>query len=107
MAKVSRNGPCTCGSGTKAKRCCHGPITYVDVRIMPLDMIDVALSVLRSTSEIELRAHFDKLIYLSLIHISSPGRSHTVHNLPVGASSVQAAFNAQHSACLLYTSRCV
>jgi signal transduction histidine kinase len=30
--------------------------------------------------------------------ISSPGRSHTVHNLPVGAGSVQAAFNAQHSA---------
>ena len=70
MAKVSRNGPCTCGSGTKAKRCCHGPITYVDVRIMPLDMIDVALSVLRSTSEIELRAHFDKLIYLPEIDLS-------------------------------------
>ncbi len=30
--------------------------------------------------------------------ISSPGHSHTVHNLPVGAGSVQAAFNAQHSA---------
>ena len=46
MAKVKRNGPCTCGSGKKAKRCCHGPITYVDVRIMPLDMTDAAISVL-------------------------------------------------------------
>ena len=70
MAKVRRNGPCPCGSAKKAKRCCHGPITYVDVRIMPLDMIDVALSVLRSTSEIELRAHFDKLIYLPEIDLS-------------------------------------
>ena len=70
MAKVRRNGPCPCGSAKKAKRCCHGPIAYVDVRIMPLDMIDVALSVLRSTSEIELRAHFDKLIYLPEIDLS-------------------------------------
>ncbi len=30
--------------------------------------------------------------------ISSPGHSNTVHNLPVGGGSVQAAFNAQHSA---------
>jgi hypothetical protein len=70
MAKVKRNGPCTCGSGKKAKRCCHGPITYVDVRIMPLDMTDAAISVLRSTSEVELRAHFDELIYLPEMDLS-------------------------------------
>ena len=70
MAKVRRNGPCPCGSGKKAKRCCHGPITYVDVRIMPLDMTDAAISVLRGTREIELRAHFDELIYLPEIDLS-------------------------------------
>jgi hypothetical protein len=70
MAKVRRNGPCPCGSAKKAKRCCHGPIAYVDVRIMPLDMTDAAISVLRSTSEIELRAHFDELIYLPEIDLS-------------------------------------
>jgi hypothetical protein len=70
MAKVRRNGPCTCGSGKKAKRCCHGPVAYVDVRIMPLDMTEDAISVLRSISENELRAHFDELIYLPEIDLS-------------------------------------
>ena len=70
MAKVKRNGPCPCGSGNKAKRCCHGPTTYVDIRIMPLDLADAAISVLRGTSEIELRAHFDELIYLPEVDLS-------------------------------------
>ena len=70
MAKVKRNGPCPCGSGNKAKRCCYGPTVYVDVRIMPLDMADAAISVLRGTSEIELRAHFDQLIYLPEVDLS-------------------------------------
>ena len=64
MAKVRRNGPCPCGSTNKAKRCCHGPATYLDVRFIPFDLAEAALSVLRSTSEIELAAHFDELIYL-------------------------------------------
>jgi hypothetical protein len=70
MAKVHRNGPCPCGSGKKAKRCCHGPIRYVDVRVMPLDMTQEALDVLRHTSEIEMRAHFDSLAYLPEIDLS-------------------------------------
>jgi hypothetical protein len=70
MAKVKRNGPCPCGSTKKAKRCCHGPTTYLDVRIIPLDMAEAALLVLRSTSDIELAAHFDELIYLPEVDLS-------------------------------------
>jgi SEC-C motif len=70
MAKVKRNGPCTCGSGKKAKRCCHGPTVYVDVRIMPLDMVQAAISLLRDTSKTELRAQFDELEYLPEIDLS-------------------------------------
>ena len=47
------------------------------------------------------RFPFNASVHLNPSHgpiISSPGHSHTVHNLPVGAGSVQAAFNAQHSA---------
>jgi hypothetical protein len=47
------------------------------------------------------RFPFNANVHLNSSHgpiISSPGHSHTVHNLPVGAGSVQAAFNAQHSA---------
>ena len=38
MAKIKRNEPCPCGSGSKAKRCCQAPHEYVDVRVLPLDL---------------------------------------------------------------------
>ncbi len=56
MAKVQRNDPCPCGSAKKAKRCCHGPVKYIDVRIMPLDMTQEAVDFLRHTSRIDIRA---------------------------------------------------
>ena len=70
MAKVKRNGPCPCGSGNKAKRCCYDPTTDIDFRIMPLDMADEAMSVLQGTSEIELRAYFDELMFLPEVDLS-------------------------------------
>src|SRR5664280_3622053 len=33
MAKIRRNGPCPCGSGSKAKRCCYG--THEAVGLLP------------------------------------------------------------------------
>jgi hypothetical protein len=70
MAKVQRNQPCPCGSGSKAKRCCYGPGRVTEVGIMPLDITQDAISVLRATSEIELRALFDQLLYLPEIDLS-------------------------------------
>jgi hypothetical protein len=70
MAKVQRNRPCPCGSGKKAKRCCHGPIRYFDVRIMPLDMTEDAVAHLRSTDVVEMRAFFDQLMYLPEVDLS-------------------------------------
>jgi len=70
MAKVRRNDPCPCGSAKKAKRCCHGPVTYIDVRMLPVDMTQGAVDVLRHTSEIEMRAAFDQLVYLPEVDLS-------------------------------------
>jgi hypothetical protein len=70
MAKVGRNQPCPCGSTKKAKRCCYGPVAYVDVRILPLDLTEDAISVLPGTPEIELRALFNQLAYLPELDLS-------------------------------------
>ena len=70
MGKVQRNQPCPCGSGSKAKRCCYGPEQIIEVRVMPLDLTEDAISVLRATSVIELRALFDQLFYLPELDLS-------------------------------------
>jgi len=70
MAKVQRNQPCPCGSGNKAKRCCHGPVNYVDVRIMPLDLTKRAIEDLAGTDKLEMRALFDQLLYLPELDLS-------------------------------------
>ena len=70
MAKVQRNEPCPCGSGNKAKRCCHGPIKYVDVRIMPLELTADAISALPGTNQREMRELFDQLFYLPELDLS-------------------------------------
>jgi SEC-C motif len=70
MAKVQRNQPCPCGSGSKAKRCCHGPIQFVDLRVMPLEMGQEALDVLAGTDKTEMRALFDQLVYLPELDLS-------------------------------------
>jgi hypothetical protein len=70
MAKVQRNQPCPCGSGNKAKRCCHGPIKYIDVRIMPLDLTQQAVDDLAGTEKAEMRILFDQLLYLPELDLS-------------------------------------
>ena len=77
MAKVQRNGPCPCGSGNKAKRCCHSPHKFVDIRVLPLDLCQDVINDLVGTNETEMRSLFDRLLYLpeldSSLQLRLPG----------------------------------
>ena len=64
MAKIKRNGPCPCGSGSKAKRCCLGTGEPRHDGMLPKEVGDAAIADLNGTDEIELRAYFDQLLYL-------------------------------------------
>jgi len=64
MAKIRRNGPCPCGSGSKAKRCCQTPHAYVDVRVLPLDLCQRVVNDLPGATRDEMRTLFDQLIFL-------------------------------------------
>jgi hypothetical protein len=70
MAKIKRNEPCPCGSGTKAKRCCQAPHAYVDVRVLPLDLCQNVVNDLPGSTQAEMRALFDQLVYLPAIDAS-------------------------------------
>jgi len=70
MAKFRRNGPCPCGSGSKAKRCCYGTLEEVVGGMLPQELGDDAIAVLNGTDEVELRAYFDQLLYLPEIDTS-------------------------------------
>jgi SEC-C motif len=70
MAKIRRNEPCPCGSGSKAKRCCEAPHAYVDVRVLPLDLCQSVVNDLPGTTQAEMRALFDQLVYLPAIDAS-------------------------------------
>ena len=70
MAKLRRTGPCLCGSGSKAKRCCYGTQEAVDSGMLPRDLGDDAIADLNGTDEIELRTYFDQLLYLPEIDTS-------------------------------------
>ena len=70
MAKIRRNGPCPCGGGSKAKRCCYGTQEAVDSGMLPRDLGDDAIADLNGTDEIELRTYFDQLLYLPEIDTS-------------------------------------
>lgn len=64
MAKIKRNGPCPCGSGSKAKRCCYGTHDPVHTGILLREFGDAAIADLSGSDEAELRAYFDELVYL-------------------------------------------
>jgi hypothetical protein len=64
MAKIRRNEPCPCGSGSKAKRCCYGPVQHLDVRIMPLEVYRDSLAYLAGTTKEEFKVLFNELIDL-------------------------------------------
>ena len=68
MAKIQRNGPCPCGSGYKAKRCCYGP--QKELRAIPVDLCQQAISDLVGTERREMYALFDELVDLPEIDIS-------------------------------------
>jgi hypothetical protein len=78
MAKIRRNEPCPCGSGSKAKRCCEAaPHAYVDIRVLPLDLCQNVANDLPGSTQVEMRALFDQLIYLPAVdaslHVRLPG----------------------------------
>lgn len=64
MAKIKRNGPCPCGSGSKAKRCCYGTGEPVHDGMLPKEVGDAAIADLKGTDELELRAYFERLFDL-------------------------------------------
>jgi hypothetical protein len=70
MAKIRRNGPCPCGSGSKAKRCCFGVDEAVAPGPLPPELGDDAIADLHGTDEVELRLYFDQLLYLPEIDTS-------------------------------------
>jgi hypothetical protein len=70
MAKIRRNGPCPCGSGSKAKRCCYGAHEAVESGLLPQELGDDAIAELNGTDEVELRVYFDQLLYLPEIDTS-------------------------------------
>jgi hypothetical protein len=77
MAKIRRNEPCPCGSGSKAKRCCEVPHAYVDIRVLPLDLCQSVANDLPGSTQAEMRALFDQLVYLpaldASLQVSLPG----------------------------------
>ncbi len=70
MAKVKRNGPCPCGSGQKAKRCCLAPTQVVEARIIPPELLADLLVELSGTSKIEMYSLFDQLVSLPELDLS-------------------------------------
>ncbi len=70
MAKIRRNGPCPCGSGSKAKRCCHGNDEAEWIHCLPTELCEEVVPDLRGIDEIELRSLFDELLYLPEIDTS-------------------------------------
>ena len=64
MAKIKRNGPCPCGSGNKAKRCCYGVHEPVHDGRLPKEIGDDAIAQLQGTDELELRVYFEQLFDL-------------------------------------------
>jgi len=70
MAKVRRNGPCPCGSGHKAKRCCYGNEQLFDNELVPKELCARVLSDLAGTTELEMRSLFDELLYLPEVDLS-------------------------------------
>jgi hypothetical protein len=70
MAKVKRNGPCPCGSGNKAKRCCYGNEQLFDNELVPKELCAEVISDLAGTSTLEMRSLFDQLFYLPELDLS-------------------------------------
>ena len=70
MAKIRRNEPCPCGSGSKAKRCCFGNNEALMVHYLPAEVCEAVVPDLMDVDEVELRSLFDELLYLPEIDTS-------------------------------------
>jgi hypothetical protein len=70
MAKLKRNGPCPCGSGHKAKRCCYGNEQNFDNEFVPEELCVEATIDLFGTTKLEMRALFDELVYLPEVDLT-------------------------------------
>jgi len=92
MAKIRRNEPCPCGSGSKAKRCCHAPARELDVRIMPLEVYRNAIDELAGTTREEFDGLFGEVVDLPeldlTLQVPLPG---------IGTPEIDRAVNALHA----------
>ena len=70
MAKIRRNGPCPCGSGCKAKRCCYGNDGALEIHHLPAELCEEVIPDLKRIDRDEFRALFDELLYLPEIDTS-------------------------------------
>ena len=70
MAKIRRNGPCPCGSGSKAKRCCYGNDEAREIHHLPAELCEEVIPNLKRLDRDEFRALFDQLLYLPEIDTS-------------------------------------
>ncbi len=70
MAKIRRNELCPCGSGSKAKRCCYGPVQYLDVRIMPLKVYRDSIAELAGITREEFGALIAELVDLPELNLT-------------------------------------
>ena len=74
MAKIRRNGPCPCGSGSKAKRCCYGNDAAMEIHHLPAELCEEVIPDLKRIDRDEFRALFEELLYLPEIDSSLQSR---------------------------------
>ena len=67
MAKIRRNGPCPCGSGSKAKRCCYGNHWETAIHCLPLELLGWVVPELEGIDAVEVRSLLDELLYLPVL----------------------------------------
>jgi hypothetical protein len=71
MTKIRRNGPCPCGSASKAKRCCHGNDKASEIyHHLSARICRAVIPVLSRLEEDQTRALFEELHYLPEIDTS-------------------------------------
>jgi hypothetical protein len=72
MAKISRNGPCPCGSGSKTKRCCSAIPETAAVYRLPPGLWKEAVLDLMGIDRAELRSFLEQLRYLPEVDPTFP-----------------------------------
>ena len=88
MAKFRRNGPCPCGSGSKAKQCCYGSGLATEIHFLPSEIL---MEVEPDLADIDLatfRSLFAEAHYLAATHTRLQLRLETL--TPVEERAIQA-----------------